>query len=43
MVDLFLEYQISRRTLFTSELKRRLRENGAENQFNVDLKFRVRY
>jgi hypothetical protein len=41
--DLFVEYQISRRTLFTSELKRRLRETGAENEFNVDLKFRVKY
>jgi autotransporter translocation and assembly factor TamB len=41
--DLFLEYQISRRTLFTSELKRRLRETGAENEFNLDLKFRVKY
>ncbi len=41
--DLFLEYQISRRLLFTSELRRRLRENGAENQFNVDMKFRVKY
>jgi autotransporter translocation and assembly factor TamB len=41
--DLFLEYQVSRRFLFTSELRRRLRENGAENQFNVDLKYRVKY
>lgn len=41
--DLFLEYQISRRLLFTSELRRRLRENGAQNEFNVDLKFRVKY
>jgi len=41
--DLFVEYQITRRTLFTSELKRRLRESGAENEFNVDLKFRVKY
>jgi autotransporter translocation and assembly factor TamB len=41
--DIFLEYQISRRTLFTSELKRRLRENGAENEFNLDFKFRVKY
>ena len=41
--DLFVEYQITRRTLFTSELKRRLRESGAENEFNLDLKFRVKY
>jgi autotransporter translocation and assembly factor TamB len=41
--DIFLEYQISRRLLFTSELRRRLRENGAENEFNVDMKFRVKY
>lgn len=41
--DLFLEYQISRRLLFTSELKRRLRETGAESEFNLDLKFRVKY
>lgn len=41
--DLFLEYQISRRMLFTSELRRRLQESGAENEFNLDLKFRVKY
>lgn len=41
--DLFLEYQMTRRLLFTSELRRRLRESGAENEFNLDLKFRVKY
>ena len=41
--DIFLEYQMSRRTLFTSELRRRLRENGAVNEFNLDLKFRLKY
>lgn len=41
--DLFLEYQISRRVLLTSELRRRLRENAAQTQFNVDLKFRLEY
>jgi len=41
--DLFLEYQMTRRLLFTSELRRRLRESGAENEFNLDLRFRVKY
>ena len=41
--DLFLEYQISRRLLFNSELRRRLRENATTTQFNLDLKFRVEY
>ncbi|NNM35186.1 MAG: hypothetical protein HKO53_19075 [Gemmatimonadetes bacterium] len=41
--DLFLEYQVSRRLLFTSELRRRLRENATQTEFNLDLKFRVEY
>ncbi len=41
--DLFFEYQISRRWLFNSEVRRRLRENATQTQFNVDLKFRLEY
>ena len=41
--DFFLEYQISRRLLFNTEVRRRLRENAAQTQFNVNLKFRLEY
>lgn len=41
--DLFLEYQMTRRLLFTSEVQRRLEETGARTGFTLDLKFRVKY
>ena len=42
--DVFLEYQIQRHLLFTTEVKRRLREAAtAETEYNFDLKYRVEY
>lgn len=41
--DILLEYQMSRRTLFSGELKSRISEVGTEDEFNVDFKWRIRY
>jgi autotransporter translocation and assembly factor TamB len=42
--DVFLEYQIHRHLLFTSEVRQRVREAAAaETEYNCDLKFRVEY
>lgn len=41
--DILLEYQMSRRTLISGEIKSRIREVGPEDEFNVDFKWRIRY
>jgi len=41
--DIFLEYQMSRRTLISGEIKSRIGETGAEDEFNIDFKWRFRY
>jgi hypothetical protein len=41
--DILLEYQMSRRTLISGEIKSRINEVGPEDEFNVDFKWRIRY
>jgi autotransporter translocation and assembly factor TamB len=41
--DVFLEYQINRHLLFTTEFSRRLRETTAETQYNFNVNYRVEY
>ena len=41
--DILLEYQMSRRTLISGEIKSRINQVGPEDEFNVDFKWRIRY
>ena len=41
--DILLEYQMSRRTLISGEIKSRINDVGREDEFNVDFKWRIRY
>jgi len=41
--DILLEYQMSRRTLISGEIKSRINETGVEDEFNIDFKWRIRY